>query len=188
MQPKLGAPPSGIGIAQKDPAAFPGQQWDWTQNVSAGVAEYQSDLAAAQALQHNEQARLDSERTMALKLVNKTRAAQNPPLPPITIARQIVPAETANYPVPPVTADAITRYNTGAGRSTYYFSYHYLASADNLNVLTQGNGQWVTQNGHWQTVAQWQSAGGIHVARVWIVNQSWDRKYVNHVTSCTPPQ
>jgi hypothetical protein len=51
-------------------------------------------------------------------------------------------------------ADEITRYNTGAGWHTYYFDYRYLASANNLNVLTQGNGQWVAQDGRWQSVGQ----------------------------------
>jgi hypothetical protein len=187
LQPHYGAPPAGIGIAQLDPAAFPGQQWDWTQNVSGGVAEYQRDLTAAQALRQDEQARLDNERHMALTLVNAARAAHNPPLPPITVAREIVPAEAATYPVPPVTADAITRYNTGTRWSTYYFSYHYLASADNLHVLTQGTRQWVTQDGRWQSIAQWLAGGGIHVARAWRVNPSWEPKYVGQVTGCTPP-
>ncbi len=79
-----------------------------------------------------------------------------------------------------VTADAITRYNTGAAtrtgldRALFYFDYHYLASADNLHVLTQGRGRWIEQDGNWESFSQWQAHGGIHTARAWKVNPSWD--------------
>ncbi len=96
MQPNFGAPPAGIGLTQLDPASFPEQQWNWKENVAGGVQVYQDGLAAAQQLRTNEQARLDGERNKALKLVNDTRAAQNPPLPPITVAPVFVQPE----PVP----------------------------------------------------------------------------------------
>jgi hypothetical protein len=187
MQPKFGAPPAGIGIAQDDPAKFPDQQWNWIDNVTRGVQVYQAGLAAAQQLRQNEQARLDSERKAALKVVNDYLTAHH--LPTITVPRQIVPLEPAPYSgLDGVTADAITRYNTGAGKSLFYFDYHYLASADNQHVLTQGNDQWVTQDGHWQSLTQWQAAGGIYVARRWIANPKWDPTYPTKVEGCTPPQ
>ena len=38
LRPLFGAEFAGIGIAQKDPASFPAQQWDWHANVQSGIA------------------------------------------------------------------------------------------------------------------------------------------------------
>jgi hypothetical protein len=110
---------------------------------------YQQGLAAAQALRHNEQVRLASERLTAFNLVKAARAAHNPPLPPPTVPRKIVPGETADYPVSPVTADAITRYNTGPKWSVYHFDYHYVVSADNLQVITTDDNMQAIPTGRW---------------------------------------
>lgn len=181
LQPKYGAPPAGIGIAQLDPAQFPGQQWDWTRNVAGGIRIYQRGLAASAKLLGQEQARLNSERNQAVALVKATRAAHHlkaiPPPPPVT-----VPAEPRNFGVAGVTADAITRFNTGSGWNLFYFNYHYLASPDNLHVLTEGGRQWVTRDG------KWRNGSGIHAARSWLRNPSWDNQYVHQVMRCVPAQ
>jgi hypothetical protein len=186
LQPNLGAPPAGIGIAQLDPAKFPGQQWDWTQNVSGGVTMYQHDLKAASKLLGNEQSRLDSERQQALKIVDSNRAAAK--LPPLTPPQKVVvPAEPSYGGVDGVTADAITRYNTGSAYSLFHFDYHYMVSPDGLQVLTEGSRQpqWIAQDGKWQKTASWQAAGGVTTLRAWIANPSWNPDYVSQVMGCS---
>jgi hypothetical protein len=180
LRPLFGADPAGIGIAQRDPAPFPTQQWDWKLNVLGGIGVFGGGLDAATNLQTREQSRLDNERNMALDAVNPARRAKG--LPPVQIAREIVP------PDPDVMADAISRYNTGAGNNLYFFDYHYLASQNNMQVLTNGTGTWVTDDGQWQTKKDWKAAGGVHVARSWIQNHSYNEAYVSRVKNCTVPQ
>ena len=188
LQPNYGEPPAGIGLAQLDPAAFPARQWDWTQNVLGGVQEYQMDLAAATAWPGIEQARLTDEYLTAVNLVKATAAAKHLP-PPVIPGLVLIPPEPAPYSgIDGVTADAITRYNTGAftpsgvPRSLFYFNYQYYVSADNLQVLTKGSPTWVEQDGSWGT------NHGIHKPLTWIANGSWDPNYPNLVMACTPPQ
>jgi hypothetical protein len=87
-----------------------------------------------------------------------------------------------------LTADAISRYNTGTRRNLFYFDYHYVVSANNLHVITEGTPEWVLSDGHWQSNSQWQAIGGIHTARRWRVNTSCDESYVPHVLDCDPPE
>lgn len=181
LQPKYGAPPAGIGIAQLDPAQFSGQQWDWTRNVSGGVTMYRQDLAAAGKLRGLEQARLNSELTAAYTLVNKTRKAHHmAPLPVPNPAT--VPAEPSYAGVAGVTADAITRYNTGVGWNLFYFNYQYIVSANDLSVETVGSLRWIAQDG------KWKPSGNVHQAATLTKNPKWNPKYVAIVEGCTPPQ
>lgn len=96
----------------------------------------------------------------------------------------VVPAEPQYGGTDGVTADAITRYNTGPGYSLFYFDYHYTVSPDGLQVLTEGSQQWVAQDGKWQTIAAWKAGGGITTLRTWIENPSWNQGYVSSVMGC----
>jgi hypothetical protein len=181
LQPKFGAPPAGIGIAQIDPAQFPGQDWDWTQNVGRGVSIYKAGLAKAKALSDGEQKRLDNERNAAIALVNKARKAHGLPVIPAP-ARVIVAAEPSYSGVAGVTADAITRYNTGAGYSLFKFNYQYYVSPNGEQVLHEGNQLWIAQDGRWGT------SSGIKTPLKWIDNSSWNPRYVGVIEGCHPPR
>jgi hypothetical protein len=182
MQPSYGAPPAGIGIAQDDPATFPAQQWNWIDNVRRGIQVYNKGLSAAKALRRDEQDRLGDELDAAYELVKKTREKKHkdpiskPPL-------KEVPAEPAPYDgIDGVTADAITRYNTGSGWSLFRFNYQYYVSDDGLQIETTGDGRWAEQDG------KWKDSGSIHEPDTWHMNPSWDKEYPKKVEACHPPQ
>ena len=182
MQPKFGADPAGIGIAQDDPATFPAQQWNWIANVTRGVQVYRTGLGAAESLLQDEQDRLNSEWQKARDVVDAYRKAHH--LGNVNMPKLVeIPAEPAPYAhLDGVTADAITRYNTGPGYSLFYFGYHYLATTNNLHVVTQGTPKWVKQDGKWGT------SGTVYTAPTWKINPKWDPFYPDHVENCQPPQ
>ncbi len=173
LRPLYGAMFAGIGIAQKDPASFPTEQWDWHANVNAGIAVYQEDLAAAPEWRQTEQGRLSGQLTAVLEVVNRARAH-----------RKLKAAKMAPAKVPPLTPaqlkrEAIRLYN---GENEYHFNLQYVVSANHLMVKTVGTGKWAEGAGEWQGMAAWQAAGGPLVARKWIPAQ--DPGYVTLVTAC----
>ncbi|HTT92968.1 MAG TPA: hypothetical protein VMF65_25665 [Acidimicrobiales bacterium] len=172
-QPLFGAQFAGIGIAQRDPSSFPAQQWDWHDNVDAGIAVYQETLAGARTWRQAEQVRLSGQLTAVLKLVNHQRKAKK--MKPLASAPRLVPALSAEE----VKREAIRRYN---GENEYHFNFQYVASRNHLSVVTVGTGKWVEDAGEWQSVAAWQAAGGALVARKWLPAQ--DPGYVQLVEAC----
>jgi hypothetical protein len=173
LRPLFGAEFAGVGIAQKDPATFPAQQWDWHANVQSGIAVYEEDKAAAKGWRQAEQVRLSSELAGVLTVVNRLRTE-----------RGMKVLRTAPVRVPQLTAaelqrEAIRRYN---GESEFRFNLHYVVSSNHLMVRTVGSGKWVEGAGEWQSLTVWQAAGGPLVARQWIPAQ--DPGYVALVKAC----
>ena len=140
LRPLFGGPPAGIGVAQKDPASWPDQQWDWHANVDAGVAEWAADIAGSrQLVPVDEQRRVRRELTNALgdvhqgAVVLSTGNAQLPPLP-------TVPDITTDQH----RLDAISRYNAGAkSAGIYAFDSHYAVSDDKRSVIRIGSSAWI---------------------------------------------
>ncbi len=173
LRPLFGAEFAGIGIAQKDPASFPAQQWDWHANVQSGISVYQEDKAAAKGWRQAEQVRLSGELTAVLKVVNGLRAQRGMKILR-TVALRVPPLSTAQ-----LQREAIRRYN---GENEFRFNLHYVISSNHLMVKTAGTGKWVEGAGEWQSMTAWQAAGGPLVARQWIPAQ--DPGYVTLVRAC----
>jgi len=171
--PLYGAPFAGIGIAQKDPAIFPIQQWNWHANVQAGIAVYNEALAGAKEWRQAEQVRLSAELTAVLRIVNHQRALRG--MKGVRMAPRKVPPLTSAQ----VEREAIRRYNGG---DEYRFDLHYVVSANHLSVKIVGKGKWAEGAGYWQDMASWQAAGGPLVARAWIAGQN--PAYVALVRAC----
>lgn len=173
FRPLYGALFAGIGIAQKDPASFPGEQWDWHANVDAGIAVFQEDLAAAPGWRQAEQVRLTGDLAAVLEVVNQARTHRG--MKPVRMTAAKVPPLSAAE----VEREAIRLYN---GEVEYHFNLQYIASANRLKVRTVGTARWVEGAGEWQGMAGWQAAGGPLVTRKWIPAE--DPGYVTLVTAC----
>jgi hypothetical protein len=134
LRPLFGAEPAGIGIAQKDPSAFPSQQWNWQANVLAGIAVYQQGYAAAGQSRGRAQHALNQQLSNLLNVVNRARAAAH--LPPLHLNAILVPDFTPDQRV----RDAIRRYNGG---TEYEFDAVYVAANHGLDVSLTGSLTWV---------------------------------------------
>jgi hypothetical protein len=173
LQPLFGAQFAGIGIAQRDPASFPTEQWDWRANVDAGIVVYQQDLAGAEVWGQEEQARLGGQLTAVLKVVDHQRARRR--MKPVKVVlRKVPPLSPAQ-----VEREAVRQYN---GEQEYHFNLQYVVSRNRLSVNTVGTGKWVEDAGQWQAVAAWKAAGGPLVARKWVPAQN--PGYVQLVEAC----
>lgn len=178
MRPVFGAAPSGIGIAQLDPAEFPEEQWNWRENVSRAAAIHEYNRRQAGHLPRREQNRVDYERRASVRLVNEARRNEEPPLPPINLDRDQVPALNN------VSEDreTIRRYNGGRN---YRFDRQYVLTEDGLNVRVVGSGNWTQDPGFWEDADDWQARGGVKVLRKWH-RVSVDRlSYVDDVLGCS---
>ena len=145
--------PAGIGIAQDDPATFPAQQWNWIANVTRGVQVYRTGLGAAESLLQDEQDRLNSEWQKARDVVDAYRKAHH--LGNVNMPKLVEIPEPAPYAhLDGVTADATDPTDTGPGYSLFYFGYHYLATTNNLHVVTKGTSSGSSRTGNGGLAAQ----------------------------------
>ena len=136
LRPLFGGLPAGIGMMQKDPAAFPGMQWNWHDNVLAGIAEYAGDYATAGNSRAEAQRRLDSQLKAVLAVVNAARKKAG--LPPLHENAIHVPELTENQR----TRQALSFYNRGPKHPEYQFDATYAPTADHLNVRLTGTRRW----------------------------------------------
>jgi hypothetical protein len=134
FRPLFGAPPSGIGIAQLDPATFPFENWNWKLNVSAGIDEFDSDYATASTLAARTQATLDAQYEQLRTSLNAQRTH---PLPDEPVA---VPALSDTQ----ILYDAIRLYNYSGGE--YIFNLHY-KQGPNLTIKEVGSKHWEKNTG-----------------------------------------
>jgi hypothetical protein len=136
LRPLFGGLPAGIGIMQKDPADFPDMQWNWQDNVLAGIAEYAGDYAAAGQSRAKAQHKLDAQLNAVLAVVNAARAQAHLPVLQMTAIQ--IPDLTDNQ----LTRQALSFYNRGPGNPEYRFDATYAPTADHLDVTLSGTQQW----------------------------------------------
>jgi len=185
LRPQYGFP-AGVGVAQLDPADFPSQQWDWQANELRGIALFHEKLSAARAWSGREQSRLDHRRAAVLAAVKAPRAAQH--LPPLVIARIIVPALSVDQPlviariivpalsVDQVLRDAIRAYNGG---HQYRFNADYVIDANGTTVTRTGMPQWVEGPG-----LRWKAAADLKKPSSWVPVAAANKNYVKNVLTC----
>jgi hypothetical protein len=138
FRPLFGAPPSGIGIAQLDPATFPFENWNWKLNVSAGIDEFAFDYETASTLQGRTQATLDAQYEQLRASLNAQRAQLGMgPLPdkPVTVLA-LSGTQILN--------DAIRLYNYSGGE--YLFNLQY-EQGSHLTIKEVGSKQWKKNTG-----------------------------------------
>jgi hypothetical protein len=138
FRPLFGAPPAGIGIAQLDPATFPFENWNWQQNVSAGIDEFLFDYQTATTLRNRTQAALNAEFDSVLASVNAQRAAHG--LTELTGSAALVPLLSTDQ----LLNEAIRLYNYSGGEYTFNLTYQ---QGPDYTVQPVGSPTWVQNRG-----------------------------------------
>jgi hypothetical protein len=140
LRPLFGGLPAGIGIAQKDPASWPDQQWNWQANVDAGITEWNSDIAGSQRhVPADEHRRVAGELDKALADVHNGAVHLS-----VTDAKLPVTPTVSDVTPDQHTLDAIARYNAGAGSiGIYKFDMHFQVGADKRTVQQIGSAAWI---------------------------------------------
>ena len=136
LRPLFGGLPAGIGIMQKDPADFPGMQWNWQDNVLAGIAEYAADYTAAGQSHAKAQKLLNAQLQAVLAVVNAARAQAGKP------ALQMAAIQIPDLTGTQLTRQALSFYNRGPKKPEYRFNASYAPTANQLNVTLSGTQQW----------------------------------------------
>lgn len=150
LRPLYGAP-AGIGLMQIDPATFPNIQWNWHDNIDAGVTKFYANKENARTYYERVQANKDLQLvdhtvtknkktehvTGLLTTVNANRAKKH--LKPLTPANVKVKFVT-QFSHDELERDAIRQYNGG---HEYIFPAEYAITSNGLNITVTGQQKWI---------------------------------------------
>lgn len=161
-------PPAGFGIAQRDPAEYPDEYWNWQKNVIAGIKIYKEDLGFTMkgglksnyqsynnkgklitknlkvpGLRKIEEERIEREKKN-LEVYLKERTSKLPDIPE--------KPKVAELELEQILRDATRHYNCGLNAYQYYFDARY-AVVKQMNgvfkVEIRGEKKWIETCGNW---------------------------------------